>query len=1095
MICLSTLIAACLLLRVSVAPSMPTRQASASPPSTKAAPTGLGQLKPREIGPAITSGRIIALAVHPKDKSTWYAGAASGGVWKTTNNGTTFNPVFDSAGVYSIGAVAIDPVRPHVVWVGTGECNAQRSVGWGDGVYKSEDGGRTWRNMGLKSSEHIGRIVVDPNHPDTVWVAAQGPLWGPGGERGLYRTEDGGNSWRKVLDISENTGVTDVVLDPRDSKVVYAASWQRRRHVFTYVGGGVESGIHRSVDGGATWTKLRSGLPGGELGRIGLAIPPKRPDWVYATVEASNGGGTYRTADLGNTWEKRGDTVSQGMYYGQIVCDPVDPERVFILGVANQVSDDGGRTVAPLGERNKHVDNHALWIDPDDTRHILAGCDGGIYESFDRGATWVFKSNLPIAQFYRVAVDDAKPYYHVYGGTQDNNSLGGPSRSNNPRGVGSSEWFVLQGGDGFHQAVEPGNPDIVYTEYQDGGIARLDKRTGRRVGIQPIPGPGEPPYRFYWDSPLLVSPHNPKRIWFAGNIVFRSDDRGDSWTAASPDLTKRIDRNRLPVMGAAQRLDTLARGQSTSFYGNVISLDESPKVEGLLYAGTDDGLVQATQDSGKIWRRIDSFPGVPLGTYVGRILASKHSPDRVYALFDNHKNADFAPYALRSNDRGVTWESIVGTLPKNAPALSIAEDPVDPDILYIGTEFGLYVSVDKGAGWHKVPGLPPIPVRDLKVQAREDELVVGTFGRGIWIVSNLALLRGGDRWKEKAGAVLPIRDIVVRPNFDGTTGAEGETAWFAPNPPGGATFFAWVKDGHKTMAQKREEAEAEARRQGRDPGFPTAAQLRAETAEDPARLVATILDSSGNVVRRLISPLSSGLRALRWDLRHAGHSVGGGGDNRGGRSGGRGGGGTSGGVTPGRSALPGTYRIVLSKEVDGKESPLGDPESFRVVVDGEAELTPTERKSLDAARARVSKAQQTLGAAVEMLDRAIIRVVAIRVALDEDPMSTPALRADAARLAKELRQVDVALRGDDIASRLVEPIPWTTSRRIQDMAFNVLGTPIPPTKTRMDSLAVAEKELATVVPQLRKLVLDHLERLEKDLDIKGILHTPGRAPR
>lgn len=1061
---------------------------------SKPAPAGLAELRPREIGPALTSGRIIALAVHPNDKSTWIIGAASGGVWKTTNNGTSFTPIFDGTGVYSIGAVAIDPVRPHVIWVGTGECNAQRSVGWGDGVYKSEDGGRTWRNVGLKASEHIGRIVVDPKRPDTVWVAAQGPLWGPGGDRGLYRTDDGGATWRKVLSISDNTGVTDVVLDPRDSNVVYAASWQRRRHVFTYVGGGIESAIHRSVDGGNTWTKLRGGLPGGEVGRIGLAIPPARPDWVYATVEAAGGGGTYRTSDLGNTWEKRGDTVSQGMYYGQIVCDPKDPERVVILGVVNQLSNDGGRTTAPLGERNKHVDNHALWIDPDDTRHLVAGCDGGIYESFDRGATWVFKSNLPIAQFYRVAVDDSKPYYNVYGGTQDNNSIGGPSRSSNPRGVATFEWFVLQGGDGFHQAVEPGNPDIIYTEFQDGGLARLDKRTGRRVGIQPIPGPGEAPYRFYWDSPLLISPHNPKRIWFAGNKVFRSDDRGDSWTVASPDLTRQIDRNRLPVMGAPQRLDTLARGQSTSFYGNVISLDESPKVDGLVYAGTDDGLIQVTENGGKSWRKIETVAGVPQKTYVGRILASRHKADVVYALFDNHKNADFAPYALRSKDRGATWESIAGNLPKNAPALSIAEDPVDPEILYVGTEFGLFATVDSGQSWHAVRGLPPIPVRDLKVQAREDELVVATFGRGIWIVDNLGLLRGGDRWKEKPAAVLPVRDVVVRPSFDGTTGSEGETLWFAQNPGTGATFRVWVKDGHKTLAQKRDEAEAEARRKGGEAGFPTADQLRAEAAEEPARLVATITDADGKVVRRLFSSLTSGLRTLRWDLRHAGHSVGGGGESRGGR-GGRSSGGGSGGVVPGRLALPGTYKIALSKEVDGNETPVGEPVSFRVLIDGEETLSAKDRAALESARARVSAAQRTLGATLEMLDRAVARVSAIRVALDEDPASTTALRAEALRLSKELRQVDVALRGDDIASRLVEPSPWTTSRRIQDIAFNVLGTPIPPTKTRLDSLAVAEKELKTVVPVLRKLVSEQLAKLEKDLDDQGILHTPGRLPR
>ncbi len=1067
--------------------------ALALPAAARAAepPKALGLLAPRSIGPAVTSGRVNAIVVHPDDPTIWVIAAASGGVWKTTDNGTTFAPIFEREASYSIGAIAIDPKRPEILWVGTGEYNAQRSVGWGDGVYKSEDGGRSWRNVGLKASEHIGRIVVDPRRPDTVWVAAQGPLWGPGGDRGLFRTDDGGKSWRKVLEISENTGVTDVVLDPRDPDTVYAASWQRRRHVFTYVGGGPESALHRSTDGGATWTRLRGELPGGDLGRIGLAVSPADPTFLYATVEATGGaGGTFRSTDRGATWERRSEFTAQGMYYGQVICDPKDRERIYLMHVTTMVSTDGGKTVEPLGERNKHVDNHALWIDPADPRHLIAGCDGGIYVSHDRGARWVFASNLPIAQFYRIAVDDARPFYTVYGGTQDNNSLGGPSRSRSSRGVGSSEWFVVQGGDGFHQAVEPGNPDIVYTEYQDGGLARFHRSTGHRVAIQPLPGKGEEPYRFYWDSPLLISPHKPTRIWFAGNKVFRSDDRGDSWQVASPDLTRRIDRNRLPVMNVPQRLDTLARGQSTSFYGNVVSLDESPKREGLLYAGTDDGLVHVSEDNARTWRRIASIPGVPEGTYVGRIVASRHAEGTVYALFDNHKNADFKPYAMVSRDRGATWTSIAGDLPAGGPALSLAEDPVDPALLWIGTEYGLYATVDGGKAWHRVPGLPTIPVRDLKWQVREDDLVVGTFGRGIWIVDDPGLLRGEAAWRDQPGALLPVGDVVRRINHDGRTGSEGETPWLAANPSDDAVFVAWVKDVPKSLRRQREDAAAEKRRKGEDPGFPTADQLRAEAAEEPAQLVATITDAAGAGVRRISVPATAGLRRIPWDLRHAPTFLSGGGAPaaRGGR-GGRGGGG---GV--GMPALPGTYHVALSLRTGSTEVELAKPMAFRVRVEGEENLSDSDKGRLAGLRRRAAQSLRTLGTVQEWLDTVSTRLSALRTAVDDSPSGTAALRKEVAEAAETLRVLDVAVRGDDIAAQLVEPSPWTPVRRIQDAAYAVISGPGFPTRTRLDSLAVADAELADVLPKLRALLMETVPALERKADAAGVMATPGRLP-
>src|SRR5262245_16284470 len=434
-------------LSVGLLPAQPARQDSITSST-------FSGLRLRSIGPAVTSGRIAALAVHPKDRATWYVAVASGGVWKTTNAGTSWNSIFDGEGSYSIGAIALDPKNPDTVWVGTGENNSQRSVGYGDGVYRSDDGGKSWKNVGLAKSEHIGKIVIDPRNSDVVYVAAQGPLWAPGGDRGLYKTTDGGKFWKKVLDISENTGVTDLVLDPRNPDVLLAAAYQRRRHVWTLINGGPESALYKSTDGGAHWKKLRSGLPGSDLGRIGLAAAPSDPDRVYAIIESIDGnGGIFRSLDRGETWEKRNGFDQQAQYYSHLVVDPKDKDRIYVMNVLIQVSDDGGKTLRLLGERWKHVDNHCIYIDPKNTNYYLVGCDGGLYESFDRARSWKFVANLPVTQFYDITVDDNGPFYHVYGGTQDNFTLGGPAKTTAVHGITNSDWFVVQGGDGFHCRV------------------------------------------------------------------------------------------------------------------------------------------------------------------------------------------------------------------------------------------------------------------------------------------------------------------------------------------------------------------------------------------------------------------------------------------------------------------------------------------------------------------------------------------------------------------------------------------------------------------------------------------------------------------
>lgn len=1049
----------------------------------------------RGIGPAVTSGRIIAFAVDPRDSTHYFVAAASGGIWKTTNSGTSFTPVFDNEGSYSIGAIEMDPRNPNTIWVGTGECNAQRSVGYGDGVYRSDDDGKSWRNLGLKASGNIGRIAIDPRDSNVVYVAAQGPLWSAGGDRGLYKTTDGGKSWKKVLNVSENTGATDVVLDLRNPEVVYAAAWQRRRHVFTYIGGGPESAIYKSTDGGATWTKLRGGLPGGDLGRIGIAISPANPDYLYATVEAESGaGGIFRSTDYGMSWEKRGDTLAQGMYYGQIVCDPKVPERVYIPNVTTMVSEDGGRTATLLGESKKHVDNHALWIDPANTRHLLEGCDGGVYETFDRGANWLFKSNLPLAQFYRIAADNTKPFYYVYGGTQDNNSVGGPSRTKSTTGITNGDWFVTAGGDGFHQQVDPEDPNTVYSESQDGGLVRFDRKTGLRVGIAPVPGKSEAPFRFYWDSPVLISPFSHKRLYFGGNILFRSDDRGDSWKEVSPDLTRQVDRNKLPVMGKIQGLHAVARGQSTSFYGNIISLTESPKKEGLIWVGTDDGLIQVTDDGGKIWRKIERVQGVPENTYVGRLLASQHNANTVYALFDNHKNGDFAPYAMKSTDLGKTWTSISGDLPANGPALSIAEDFVNPDLLFVGTEFGLFYTTDGGKKWTRIRGgLPTIPVRDLVIQKRENDLVVGTFGRGIYILDDYSpLRRKAVEGEQKAAEILPIRMALAYVQTATGTGAQGEPFYAASNPAYGATITYTLKEGLRSLRQKREESEREAERKGEPLPFPSVEQLRAEAAEDPPAVLLTVTDSDGKVVRRLTGATAAGIHRVVWDLRGAPLTVSAPGAAPTGR-GGRGGGGF-GGAGGGFAVMPGGYRVSLAKRENGVTTELCSPVAFKVVAEGEPDLKGADKTALLDYRRKVSRLQSAVTGASEVIDTETAQLALMKQAIQDTPSSSPKLREEALAIERKLREIDIALRDDDTSSILVQPAQMTISRRLADLSFSQLSSPLPPTQTRVDSYKAAAEEFAPLLVRLRALVEHDIPKLQKELDAAGVPHAPGRLP-
>ena len=1073
------------------ASATPTPDPSPTPRDPMSTPTFNG-LRLRSIGPAFTSGRISGFAIDPNNPTRYYVAVASGGVWRTINAGTTWTPIFDNETSYSIGAIALDPKNPLTVWVGTGENNSQRSVSYGNGLYKSDDGGRTWRNVGLKTSEHIGRIAIDPKDSNIVYVAAQGPLWGAGGERGLFKTTDGGKTWKNILNISEHTGVTDVVIDPNDPNTVYCAAYQRRRHMWTLINGGPESAIYKSTDAGATWNKLRTGLPTVELGRIGLAISPVDSNVLYATVEAADRrGGIFRSVDRGGSWERRNEFDATAMYYSRIVADPKDVDRIYVMNVFAMVSDDGGRTLRRLGERNKHVDNHDIWINPQNTDHYLIGTDGGIYESFDRGATWDFIQNLPVTQFYDITTDNARPFYNVYGGTQDNFSFGGPSRTRSASGITNADWFVTNGGDGFRSQVDPEDPNIIYSESQNGGLVRFDKRTGERIGIQPQPGRGDDPYRWNWDSPFIISPHSRTRLYFAADKLFRTDNRGDSWQLVSGQLSRNLDRDKLPVMGKVWGIDAVAKNASTAFFGNASALAESPKKEGLIYVGTDDGLVQITEDGGKNWRKIEKFPGVADMAYVSRIIASNHDANTAYVSFDNHQNNDFKPYLLKTTDAGRSWTSLSANLPKNGPVLAIAEDHVNPNLLFTGTEFGLWFSIDGGQKWIQLKGgLPTIAVRDLNIQKRENDLIVGTFGRGIYILDDYTPLRllKPEMLRQEA-AVFPIKDALMyiqsQPLGGRGKSFQGERFYTADNPPFGATVTWYLKDTIKTRKEKRQEAEREADRRGAPVAWPTREQLRAEEEEDAPAIVVTITDSSDRVIRRLTGPVSAGMQRLTWDLRYPAANL----------------------AAPpppdadvdfeppaGPLVMPGTYKATVAKRVDGVLTQLGQPQQFQVVVEGQESMSITDRSALVEFQQRAVRLQRAVSGATQAANALRPRLTAIKRAISETPSLPHGLYDTAMALEKRNNEILRALSGDVEARRRNMITAPSINDRVNYAVNAQRMSTAKPTQTQANQYAAAAQDFETVLGQLRQMIEVDLARLEKQLEAAGAPWTPGRVP-
>ncbi len=919
----------------------------------------LNGLDLRNIGPANMGGRIDDFAVVESDPHTIYVGTASGGVWKTTNNGVSWEPIFDDQVTSTIGDVTVAPSNPDIVWVGTGEANNRQSSSWGNGVYKSPDGGKTWKNMGLKATHHIGRIVIHPLNPDIVYVAAVGHLWGPNKERGLYKTEDGGKTWVNTKFINEDTGFIDVALDPGSPDTLYAAAYQRRRRGWGFSGGGPHSGLYKTTDGGENWTKLYNGLPSGDTGRIGIDIYRKDSSIVYVTYENKKGG-VFRSEDKGFTWKKMSPTNPRPMYYSKIRIDPNNDQRIWVLGASIYFSDDGGKKFSTDLVRSPHGDYHAMWINPQDSDHIILGSDGGIYFSYDRGQNWDFVNTIPLAQFYEIGYDMQDPYW-VYGGLQDNGSWGGPSASLNRLGVTNDSWIKIGGGDGFYTQVDPTDPTKIYAESQTGNLFRIDRVTGERVSLSPRPKDDKEEYRFNWNCPILISPHDPNTVFYGGNKLFISKDRGANWES-SQDLTSKIDREEMPLMGKNPDKSTLSRHDGIAYFGDITTVTESPLKKGLIYVGTDDGNLQISQDGGKIWVNLNkNVPGMKQYTYVTRVVASRYSEGRAYATLDGHRNNDFTAYVYVTENYGKTWKDISANMPAGSIVNVIREHHRNSELLFIGTERGAYFSLNRGGKWIRIGGnFPMVPVDDIAVHPRENDLILGTHGRSIWIMDDITYLEKYTEGESSpSGYIFPPLPATMFNAFS-HKGNLGDKIYVAPNPPSGAMISYYLKEKQK------------------------------------GKVSLVISNASGDKVRELKGPGSAGINRVIWDMRYEPPET----ADEGRRSYYR---------ARGPFVLPGEYQLVMK---------LGEnelTETVKVEGDGRVDISFKDRKAQHDVLFKIYKIYGPLNASNKALTSLQKEINAIKKNLKKVKDVPEAVDKKIESISKRLKDISLELLGDPSA--------------------------------------------------------------------------------
>ena len=1051
----------------------------------------LNGLKWRSVGPSLTSGRISDLAINPNKPFEYYVAVSSGGVWKTSNWGLDYTPVFDNESSYSIGCVTIDPNNTNIIWVGTGENNNQRSVAYGDGIYKSLDGGKSWKNMGLNKSEHIGNILVHPNNSDVVYVSAYGPLWNDGGDRGIYKTEDGGNTWNKILYIDKHTGFNEIHMDPRNPDVLYAASHQRRRHVYTYVGGGPGSGLHKSTDGGLTWKVINKGLPNVEIGRIGMDISDANPEIIYAIVEAAERkGGFYKSTNRGENWVKQSNKVTSGNYYQEIFADPVNQDVVYTMDTWMAVTHDGGKTFKNVGEDFKHVDNHAMWINPNNNSHWLVGCDGGIYETFDSAKNWDFKENLPVTQFYKVAVDNAEPFYNIYGGTQDNFSIGGPSRVKTAHGITNQDWFITHGGDGFESQVDPDNPNIVYAQSQYGWLVRYDKLSGEEVGIKPIARKDELDYKWNWDAPLAVSRHKSGRLYFAANKVFKSDDYGNSWEVISEDLSRKINRNELKVYGRVLSMDAVAKNGSTSPYGTIVSLSESPLDSNLIAVGTDDGLIQITKNGGQSWTKIDNIKGVPNLSYTNSVYLSKHDINVIYVAFNHHKFGDFKPYIYKSSDQGKTWESISNNLPERGSVYSIEEDHIDKDLIFCGTEFGVFFSPNSGDRWKELGnGLPTIAVRDITIQERENDLVLGTFGRGFYVLDDYSSLRSiEDYYSSTNSSIFDVRDALMWEKSMplGLPGKafQGDNFYSATNLGPVAMITYYHNDNFRSLKSIRQKSEKELIKNNKDASYPSYEDLYSESNEFKDQLIFTIKNSDGLVVKKVFKSPKMGVQRFQWDLRYEEKVP------------------ISfaksnfynpfAGVSEGTLVNPGKYSIELDLFNGSEFKKLSNPVFFNVVALNNTSMPALDRSEKVLFQRKVSSLEGEMLSAAKMLGDASNKIRYFKEAIKLVEAPYDELSKLIFNTEFKIKSINTRFYGNSLKSKLdIQEVP-TAYGRLMSILYEQKYSTSSPTKTHLESFEIAKEEFTPIFNKIKNILEVDIKEIEDKLKIIKAPYTPGR---
>ena len=1029
-------------------------------------------LKFREIGPAIMGGRIDDFAVVESDPRIIYVGTASAGVFKTVNGGITWEPIFADQTTSTIGDIALAPSDPSIVWIGSGEPNNRQSSSWGNGVYKSMDAGHTWTNMGLKDTQSIGRVVIHPADPNIVYVAALGHLWGPNKERGVFKTADGGATWTQSLYINDDTGVSDIAIDPQSPNTLYATAYERRRTVFGYNGGGPDGGVYKTTDAGAHWTKLTKGLPeGGDYGRLAVDIYRRNPNIVYLLVEHGKGGGIYRSEDKGFSWAKMSDTNPRPSYYSQVRIDPNNEQRVWALGAPLYYTEDGGRTFRQDRWPKIHSDFHALWIDPANSDHMILGGDGGITMTGDGGRNWDYVNTIPLGQFYEIGFDMQKPY-HLCGGLQDNNAWCGPSATTYARGPTNDEWVQVGGGDGFYAQIDHTDPNIVYTESQDGNVLRRDLRTGEQRSIRPLEDNDKAPrYRFQWNSPIVTSAHDAKTLYYGGNYLFKSTDRGDAWQRLGPDLTTGVDRDSLPILGKVPGKETLSRHDGVQQFPCITTISESPMRAGLIWVGTDDGNVQVTRDDGKTWTNVaGKVPGVKKGAYVSRVVASRHNEGTAYVSFDNHRNDDFSVYLYVTTNYGESWTRITNGIPQEAGTVHVVrEHPRNANLLFAGTEFGLFVSFDRGSTWERMKnGLPTVPVDDIAIHPRENDLILATHGRSIWIMDDITPLE--EMSDSVTGADLHLFD--TRPgiewrlfNHKGFTGAKD---FVAANPPYGVILDYYLR----------------AKIEGRNP------------------VKITIADQAGNKIRKIDAPGDAGIIRIAWDLRYdaaaapppplPGAEPA---ETPGGPGAGGGGGGFGFGGGRGPTVDPGTYTVTI--EAAGKTV----SKSVTVEEDPRVNMTPEER-------AQRRQAIAKLYTMAKEADEGRRKIVALRTSLTsltdawkkagaaEVPENVKKTAADLLANVKEVVGTFEMDREGGLgnAGPPLKYTPPPMNQKITRLMFSIDGYAGAPTARQVADIEASSTELQEGMTAVRKLTGDDLTRLNKMMAEAGIPYVTADPP-